>query len=126
MRNEAQYPQLSYLDASKVTSPAGRLSDLDLLTADGTSVGSIQGVVIDAPARRVRYFEVQLSGWFRRQRYFLEADQLAQIEPGRKALRLCGDIRGRQVRDLDADTLHAFSDDDLLAALFPPRASSSQ
>jgi hypothetical protein len=73
MRTEAHRPGLSalcYLDASKVTSPAGVLSELPLLSADGKRLGSIEGVVIEAAARRVRYFEVQLTGWFRHRRCF--------------------------------------------------------
>lgn len=126
MRTEAHRPGLSaltYLDASRVTSPAGVLSELPLLSADGKQLGSIEGVVIDAAARRVRYFEVQLTGWFRRRRCVLEADQLAQVEPGRKALRLCVNVEGEEVQDLDPAALRDFSDDDLLLALFPPRAT---
>ena len=62
MRNDAQLPdtsELSYLDASKVTSPAGVLSELDVLSAEGQRLGSIEGVVIDAAARRVRYLSVR-------------------------------------------------------------------
>jgi uncharacterized protein YrrD len=94
------------------------------LSADGRPLGSIQGVVIEAAARRVRYFDVQSSGWFRRRRYLLEADQLAQVEPGRKALRLRVDSNVEEVQDLDAAALRQFSDDDLIAALFPSRAAN--
>lgn len=127
MRTEAHRPGLSalcYLDASKVTSPAGVLSELPLLSADGKRLGSIEGVVIEAAARRVRYFEVQLTGWFRHRRCVLEADQLAQVEPDGKALRLCVNVKGKEVADLDPATLRDFSDDDLLLAMFPPRVTT--
>ena len=114
---------LSYLDASKVTSPAGTLAELDVLSAEGRPLGSIEGVVIDAAARRVRYLTVRSSGWFGRRRYVVPADQLGQIEGDRKALRLRVDLRHEAVLDLDADALREFSDDDLLAALFAPRAA---
>jgi hypothetical protein len=127
MQTEAQpsnRSELSYLDASKVTSPAGVLSNLDLLSAEGKSLGTIEGVVIDAAARRVLYFDVQSkSGWFGRRRYFLEADQLAQVEHERKALRLRVDLTRAEVHDLDSSALHDFSDDDLMTALFPPRVA---
>jgi len=64
MRNDAQLlapSELSYLDASKVSSPAGALSELDVLSAEGRRLGSIEGVVIEAAARRVRYLSVRLS-----------------------------------------------------------------
>ena len=126
MTNDAQLPvtsALSYLDASKVTSPAGALSELDVLSAEGRRLGSIEGVVIDAAARRVRYLAFRLSGWFGRRRYLVNADQLGQIEGERKALRLRVDLRTEAVHDLDAMALREFSDDDLLAAVFAPHAA---
>jgi len=115
--------ELSYLDASKVTSPAGTLSELDVLSVEGRPLGSIEGVVIDAAARRVRYLAVRSSRWFGRRRYLVPADQLGQIEGERKALRLRVDLRHEAVPGLDAAALREFSDDDLLAALFAPRAA---
>lgn len=126
MENDAQSPAtsaLSYLEASKVTSPAGILSELDVLSAQGRRLGSIEGVVIDAAARRVRYICVRLSGWFGRRRYLVEADQLGQIDGERKTLRLRVDLENEAVHGLDAAALRTFSDDDLLAAIFAPRAA---
>lgn len=126
MRNEPQLPatsELSYLDASKVTSPAGVLSGLEVLSAQGQRLGSIEGIVIDAAARRVRYLSVRSSGWFGGRRYLVPADQFGQIEGERKALRLWGDLRNEAVHGLDAAALRRFSDEDLLAAMFPPRAA---
>ena len=126
MRNDAQLlpnSELSYLDASKVTSPAGVLSELDVLSAEGRRLGSIEGVVIDAAARHVRYLSVRLSGWLGRKRYLVEADHLGQLEAERKALRLRGNLKNEAVHGLDAAALRKFSDDDLLAAIFAPRAA---
>ncbi len=126
MRNDAELPpnsELSYLDASKVISPAGALSELDVLSADGRKLGSIEGVVIDAAARHVRYLSVLTSGWFGGRRYLVQADHLGQIEADRKALRLRVDLGNDAVQDLDASALRKFSDDDLLAAMFAPRAA---
>ncbi len=120
---QPQTSKLCYLDASKVQSPAGALSELEMLTADGDSFGSIEGVVIDAGARRVRYLDVQASGWFRRRRYLLDADQLAHLEPERRALRLRADTELASVSNLDAAALRRFSDEDLAAALFSKRVA---
>jgi hypothetical protein len=119
--NHPPLSELSYLDATKVESPAGVLSDLHLVTADGERVGNIAGVVIDAAARCVRYFNVESSGKLRRRRYLVEASQLAQVDPEQKVLRLL-DSDISEVRDFDASALHKFSDDDLLAAMFSSRA----
>ena len=123
MRNDNQFTsELAYLDASKVISPAGALSELDVLNAEGRRLGRIEGVVIDAAARHVRYLCVRLSGLFGR-RYVVEADQVGQIQGDRKALRLRRDLRNEAVDGLDAAALRRFSDDDLLAAIFAPRVA---
>jgi hypothetical protein len=112
---------LSYLEASKVNSPAGALADLDLVRANGQRVGRIAGVVIDSAARCVRYFDVQSAGW-RRRHYLVAADQLAQLDPAQPVLRLL-DNDLTEVRDLNPATLHRYSDDDLLAAMFSARVA---
>jgi sporulation protein YlmC with PRC-barrel domain len=126
MQTDAQLPatsELSYLDASKVASPAGLLSELDVLSTEGRRLGSVKGVVIEAASRRVRYLAVESSSGLSRQAYLVQADQLAQIEAERKALRLRVDLRREAVQGLDATTLREFSEDDLLVALFAPRAA---
>ena len=124
MRNDDQLKsELAYLDASKVISPAGALSELVVLSTEGRRLGSIEGVVIDAAARHVRYLCVRLSGLFGRRRYLVEADQVGQIQGDRKALRLRSDLRNEAVDGLDAAALRRFSDDDVLAAIFAPRVA---
>jgi PRC-barrel domain len=114
--------QLCYLDAANVNSPAGVLSELDVVTANGEQLGSIVGVVIEAAAGRARYFNIRSSGWLRRRHYLVEADQLAQVDSERKVLRLLS-AEVREVQDLDTTVLRQFSDDDLVAAFFPSRAA---
>jgi sporulation protein YlmC with PRC-barrel domain len=126
MRNEAQSPdtsELSYLDASSVTSPAGVLSQLDVLSVEGRRLGNIEGVVIDAAARHVRYLSIRLSRWFGSRRCLVPVDQLGQIESDRNALRLRSDLRDDVVRGLDAGAFRKFSDEDAIAAIFAPRAA---
>jgi hypothetical protein len=126
MPDDVQVPalsELSYLDASKVTSPAGALSELAVLSPEGRQLGSIEGVVIHAAARHVRYLCLRLSGWFGRRRYIVDAAQLGQIEGERKALRLNFDPRREAEPGLDASALREFSDEDVLAAVFAPRTA---
>uniref|UniRef100_UPI0021C3185B PRC-barrel domain-containing protein n=1 Tax=Klebsiella pneumoniae TaxID=573 RepID=UPI0021C3185B len=73
----------------KVTLPTtGSLADLEVVSADGTPVGSIAGVVIEAAARKVRYYDVRSSGWLHRKRRFIDAAELAQVDAEGKRLRL--------------------------------------
>lgn len=119
----ADTSELSYLEASKVSSPAGVLSELDVLSAEGQPLGKIEGVVIDAAAGHVLYLSVRSSSWFGRGRYLVHIDQLGQIERERKALRLRVDLRDEAVQGLDAVALRRFSDEDVVAAMFPTRAA---
>jgi hypothetical protein len=122
IRNSAT-TSLCYLPAARVTSPAGALSELELLTACGEPFGNVEGVVIDAAARKVKYFAISTSGWLRRRKFVLEAGHLAQIDLERKTLRLRADVDMDQVVDLDPAALREFSDDDLLTVIFAPRAA---
>ena len=126
MANDAQLAdtsELSYLEASKVSSPAGVLSELVVLSAQGQRLGRVEGVVIDAAARRVVYLSVRSSAWLGRERFLVPADQLGQIEGESKALRLRVNLRDEAVQGLDAAALRKFSDDDMLAAMLPARAA---
>ena len=124
MPNDQLRSELCYLDAAHVNSPAGVHSELDVVTASGEQLGSITGVVIEAAAGRARYFDVRSSGGLRRRRYLVEADQLAQIDTDGKVLRLVSaGVREVYAEDVDPSALRHFDDDDLMAALFPPRAA---
>lgn len=113
--------QLCYLDADHVRSPAGALSGFHVVTASGEQLGSIAGVVIEPAARRARFLDVQ-SHEFRRRHYLVEADQMGQVDSERKELRLLSaDVP--EMQPVDSASFRPFSDDDLLAALFAPRAA---
>lgn len=114
-------PELSYLDAEHVSSPAGVLSGFDVVTAGGERLGSIAGVVIEAGARYARYFDVQSHG-LRRRRYLVKADQLAQVDSDRKQLRLLS-ADDSDVSHRGTTSFRPFSDTDVMAALFSPRAA---
>ena len=125
MADNAHLPdtsELSYLDASRVQSPGGVLSELDLLSPEGQPLGNVVGVVIDAASRRARYLAVCTRGWLGR-RYLVQLDQVAQVEGERKALRLLADLRDVAVRNLDPRALRPFSDEDVIAAMFAPRVA---
>lgn len=115
------HSELSYLEAVAVSSPAGVLSEFDVVTASGERLGRIAGVVIDAAARRARYLDVQSHG-LRRRRYLVEADQPAQVDAERKQLRLLS-ADGSEVHHRRSQRFRPFSEEDLLAALFSRHAA---
>jgi hypothetical protein len=73
---------LRYLSASKVASPAGVLSELELRTPEDSKLGTVDGVLIDPEARRVCYYAVGRSRLFDNRRYLVPADRLPQLEHG--------------------------------------------
>ena len=119
--HEESLSPLCYLDAAHVHSPAGLLSELHVVTASGEQLGSIAGVVIEPAARRARFLDVQSDG-LRRRHYLVEADCLAQVDAERKELRLLSEEL-TDVHDGDSARFRPFSDDDLMTAMFAPRAA---
>lgn len=119
--HEESSSPLCYLDAAHVGSPAGLLSELHVVSATGEQLGSIAGVVIEPAARRARFLDVQSDG-FDRRHYLVEADYLAQVDAERKELRLLsGEVT--EVHHGDSARFRPFSEDDLLTAMFAPRAA---
>lgn len=111
--------RLCYLDASRVGSPAGDLGGLKIETDSEQRLGSLDGVLIDASERRVRFFVVKSARWFNRRRYLISTDCTAKLEPERNTLRL-----GVHTDDLasfdefDTRTVRDFSDEDAVEAMF--------
>ena len=114
-------PELCYLAAAHVSSPAGVLSEFEVVTASGKQLGTIAGIVIEPSARRARYLDIQSRG-LRRRHYLVEADHPAQVDSERKQLRLLtADVS--DVHPRGSERFRAFSDDDLLSAMFGSRAA---
>jgi hypothetical protein len=110
---------LRYLSASKVASPAGVLSELELRTPEDSSLGTVDGVLIDPAARRVCYYAVGRSRLFGRRRYLVPADRLPQLGQERGTLRL--QLSAQELErcpQLDPGRVREFSDDDMMTAMF--------
>ena len=103
--------------------PEGTLAGLDLCSLDQKRLGTLDGVIIDAAARRVRYYVVAVKGWFSAKRFLLPADQPTHLEPHEHIMRI--ELEADNVRraDFDKDALRAFSDDDLMDVLFSTPAA---
>jgi hypothetical protein len=110
---------LRYLSASKVASPAGALSELELRTPEDSKLGTVDGVLIDPAARRVCYYAVGTSRLFGHRRYLVSADRLPQLEQDRGTLRV--QLSAQELErcpQLDPGRVREFSDDDMLTAVF--------
>ena len=121
MSNDTPESSLCYLEASKVVTPLGDLAEVKLCGPDEGTVGTLDGVLIDPMDRRVCYFVVQTPGWFRHRRYLLAAGNPIRFERGRRLLRL--EQEPELSAEFDERTARPMTDEDLLNALFAPRAA---
>ena len=114
--------RLCYLDASKLVSPAGTLSHVDLRGTDDRIIGVLDGVVIDPTERKLRYFVVESPGWLRRKRYLVPADAPARVEgdPGELRLEVDSEDLSR-CEEFKDGLVREFDDDDLIAGIFQSR-----
>ena len=85
---------LCYLDASKVRTSIGDLNGVNLRDSYDEELGSLKGVLIEAAARRVRYFVVEVAGRLRTHCYLVPADDPV---PYRKTAARCASIRTRPI-----------------------------
>ena len=74
---------LCYLDASKVRTSIGDLDGVNLRDPDDEELGSLKGVLIEAAARRVRYFVVEVAGRSRTHCYLVPADDPVTLQADR-------------------------------------------
>ena len=115
--------KLCYLAAQDVAIPEGTLAGVDLCSRDDKRLGTLDGVLIDAAARRVRFYVVQSKGWFRGKRFLLSADQPTHLEPEEHILRVDLDADNVSHAAFDGKAVHEYSDEDLMDALFSTHAA---
>jgi hypothetical protein len=80
--------RLCYLEASKVMGPTGHLDTLDVRTREDEFFGSVDGVLIDPLARRLRFFVLDTGNWRTHRRCLLPADATATVDRHGNHLRL--------------------------------------
>ena len=118
--------RLCYLDAAKVAGPFPTCADVDVWNDEDGKIGRLDGIVLDAAARQVQYLVVATGGTLRRRRYLLPF-RPTRIDIERHAL--CVDahkIDLARCKEFEPAAFHRFSDNDLLAALFPNSADDDE
>lgn len=110
---------LCYLSARHVARPGGTLAGLELCNSEHESVGTIDGVLIDPPERRVRYFVVKRKP---EDRVLLPLDEIVHVnfEGGTPRLEAGP---GARLLQFDPATVRPFSPDDAMTSIFA-RSSS--
>jgi PRC-barrel domain protein len=109
---------LRFLAASRVDTPAGRLRDALVLSQSETELGKLNGILVDPAERRLCYFVVESGHWPSRREHLIPAG-FARMEPTRKTLYVDVDPdRSVEYEECRSDRLPAFSDEDLISAMF--------
>jgi hypothetical protein len=110
--------RLSYLDAASVRGPFPTYRDVSVWNDEDGDLGRLDGIVVDAEARQVRYLVVAAPGTFSRRRYLLPFSP-TRVDTDRHAL--CVDAHKTDLArcaKFEPRAFHRFSDDDLMDALF--------
>lgn len=113
--------QLRYLDADHIEGPLAQFDGADVVESDGRKLGKIVGALVDPAASRVAYLVIERKRLARARRYLLPLTDI-RINAERSAL-LLDDGDQRLLDGFDRSRYPAFSDADLLKAIFANRAA---
>ena len=114
---------LRYIAAEHVVTPEGPLDGTVLVGPSDETVGTLDGMIIDPIERHVRYFVVRSRNWLKTRLRLLPAAP-ARLDREHRTLHV--DIHAEdlpQLREIRSDAFQRYSDDDLIAALFPAHAA---
>lgn len=120
---DSETSHLRYIDASSISTPLGSLKQLALVSPTNGDLGKLDGMIFDPWERHVCYFVVESRHWLHTRRYLLPATP-TRIESDAKTLHLDiepGDLR--ELPEVDTAVYPRMSDEDLISALFSPRAA---
>lgn len=110
---------LRYIDAGKLRTTADRLDGAVVVSPADNILGTLTGALIDPLRRHVSFLVVE-SGWFAKHQYVLPLDT-ARFDRERNALLV--DVEADGLSEVRVDRFARFSDEDLLDAMFSPRAA---
>jgi hypothetical protein len=116
MENPQYAGRLRYLDADDVDDSVVNYDGLSVRGPDGDKLGTVDGFIVDADARRVYYVVVDSGGWFSSRRLLVPvghanlADDRGslQLDTTRDALRRYPEFNPDRFREFSDDELRAF------------------
>ena len=118
---DALQHDLRYIDAGKLRTTADPLRGSTVVNPAGEVIGDLTGALIDPARRHIPFLIVESRGWFTTHRYAVPFGT-AHFDADRKALVVDDDTDG--FRELQGDDqFQRFSDEDLIEAMFSPRAA---
>jgi hypothetical protein len=104
--------RLRYLDADDIDDSVVDFDGLDVRGTDDTSLGDVDGFLVDPQSGRVLYTVVDSGGWFSSRRLLIPIGHTT-VDPDARALRV--DVSRESLRgypEFDEDRFRALSDDD--------------
>ena len=117
-----QYSALRYVEASRITRPAGGGSRMDVRDTHDQKIGSVDGLLIDPVEHRLRFFVVKCPTWFGSRRRLLPLDRPAQVGHGGNSVRMelhAADLAACE--EFESSLVQPYSDDDRPDATFTQR-----
>lgn len=114
----AEDSDLRYIDVEHLDSPAGRLDGMMVVNASNAVLGQLDGIVVDPIQRQVRAYVLECAGPRSRRRYLVPA-AVARLDRAHNTIAMdLDDDEVQHLSELAPQDIPAFSDDDLMAALF--------
>jgi uncharacterized protein YrrD len=110
-------PRLCYLKADQIRGPLKSFDHLQVTDRDDENVGRLDGIVIDAVARRMQYFVVE-QGFLHHRRYLVPLSPTS-LDTHRNVMRLDVDKAELSTCErFNPAAYRRYSDEDVLAAMF--------
>jgi hypothetical protein len=117
---DANATHLRYLKADQLRIAAGGLDGASVVSPAHRTLGTLAGALVDPVGRRVCYWVIQSGRWPMKRRYALPFSA-TRVDPARQALLV--DADADDLQEVWAERFAPFSDEDLIAAIFSPRAA---
>ena len=117
---DANAAHLRYLKADQLRTAAGGLNGTPVMSGADTTIGTLAGALVDPIGRQVCYLVIESGRWLMKHRYALPLGT-TRVDPDRQALLV--DADAGDLQEVRSERFTPFSQDDLIAAIFSPRAA---
>ena len=119
----ATQSHLRFVEAHQLDTSAGRLDNVVVIAPTQTPLGKLAGVVVDPINRQLRYYVIRVRSWLSTRHYLMPLGP-ARLTADAHAMEVDFDAEElKRFEQVDPDKVPAFSEDDLLTAMFRPHAA---